>query len=71
MNIQKIKITELKPAEYNPRKELTPADPEYQQLKKSIVEFGYVVPVVINSDMTVIGGHQGLKVLEDLGYNRF
>lgn len=39
-------------------------------IEKSIVEFGYVVPVVINSDMTVIGGHQGLKVLEDLGYKK-
>jgi len=68
MVIQIIEISKLKRAEYNPRKELTPEDPEYQQLKKSIVEFGYVVPVVVNSDMTVIGGHQGLTVLEDLGY---
>lgn len=70
MEIRVVEISQLKRAEYNPRKELTPADPEYQQLKKSIVEFGYVVPVVINSDMTVIGGHQGLKVLEDLGYKK-
>lgn len=70
MEIRVVEISQLKRAEYNPRKELTPADPEYQQLKKSIVEFGYVVPVVINSDMTVIGGHQGLTVLEDLGYKK-
>lgn len=70
MNIQIIEISKLKRAEYNPRKELTPADPEYQQLKKSIVEFGFVVPVVVNKDNTVIGGHQGLTVLEDLGYKK-
>lgn len=70
MEIREIEISKLKRAEYNPRKELTPEDPEYQQLKKSIVEFGYVVPVVVNSDMTVIGGHQGLTVLEDLGYKK-
>lgn len=68
MDIQKIKIKNLKRAEYNPRKELTPQDEEYQKLKKSIVEFGYVVPVIVNSDFTVIGGHQGITVLEDLGY---
>lgn len=68
MNIQKIKINKLKRAEYNPRVELVPEDKEYQSLKKSIVEFGYVVPVIVNTDMTVIGGHQGLTVLEDLGY---
>ena len=70
LRTERRKLADLKAAEYNPRKELTPADPEYQQLKKSIVEFGYVVPVVINSDMTVIGGHQGLTVLEDLGYKK-
>lgn len=70
MNIQKIEITKLKPAEYNPRKDLKPEDEEYQKIKRSIIEFGYVVPVVINSDMTVIGGHQGLTVLEDLGYKK-
>ena len=70
MEIREIEISKLKRAEYNPRKELAPEDPEYQQLKKSIVEFGYVVPVVVNSDMTVIGGHQGLTVLEDLGYKK-
>lgn len=68
MDIQIIEISKLKRAEYNPRKELTPEDPEYQQLKKSIVEFGYVVPVVVNKDYTVIGGHQRLKVLIELGY---
>ena len=34
MNIQKIKITELKPAKYNPRKDLKPEDEEYQKIKK-------------------------------------
>lgn len=69
MNIQKIEITKLKPAEYNPRKDLKPEDEEYQKIKKSIIEFGYVAPIIVNSDMTVIGGHQRLKVLKELGYN--
>ena len=69
MNIQKIEITKLKPAEYNPRKDLKPEDEEYQKIKRSIIEFGYVAPVIVNSDMTVIGGHQRLKVLKELGYN--
>lgn len=68
MNIQKISIEKLKPAEYNPRKDLKPEDEEYQKIKKSLIEFGYVAPVIVNSDMTVIGGHQRLKVLQDLGY---
>lgn len=68
MNIQILKIENLKPAEYNPRKDLTPEDEEYQKIKNSLTEFGYVAPVIVNADMTVIGGHQRLKVLKELGY---
>lgn len=31
-------------------------------------EFGYVAPIIVNADMTVISGHQRLKVLKELGY---
>ena len=41
---------------------------EYQKIKNSIIEFGYVTPIIVNSDMTVISGHQRLKVLKDLKY---
>lgn len=67
MNIQKIEIQKLIPATYNPRKDLKPDDAEYIKIKNSIVKFGFVSPLVINKDMTVIGGHQRLKVLKDLG----
>ncbi len=68
MNIQKIKIDKLIPATYNPRKDLKPNDPEYIKIKNSIENFGFVSPLIINKDMTVIGGHQRLKVLKELGF---
>lgn len=61
-------IGQLKPAAYNPRKQLKPGDKEYEKIKNSIQEFGYVEPVIVNYDMTVIGGHQRLTVLKELGY---
>lgn len=61
-------ISELNPAEYNPRKTLRQGDEEYENLKRSIATFGYVDPIIINHDGTVIGGHQRLNVLIDLGY---
>lgn len=67
MNIQIIDINKLIQATYNPRKDLKPDDAEYIKIKNSIVKFGFVSPLVINKDMTVIGGHQRLKVLKDLG----
>ena len=68
MNIQNIETSKLIPATYNPRKDLKPEDEEYQKIKRSITEFGFVNPLIINKDMTVIGGHQRLKVLQELGY---
>lgn len=68
MNIQKIQVSKLIPATYNPRKDLKPNDEEYIKIKNSIENFGFVSPLVINKDMTVIGGHQRLKVLIELGY---
>lgn len=68
MNLKKLKIWDLEVATYNPRKELTEKDKEYQKIKNSIIEFGYITPIVVNSDMTVISGHQRVKVLKDLKY---
>lgn len=70
MKIRKISVDELIPAEYNPRKDLQPGDDEYEKLRKSIREFGYVEPIVMNERTgRVVGGHQRLKVLKEEGYN--
>ncbi|WP_276624467.1 site-specific DNA-methyltransferase [Syntrophomonas wolfei] len=68
MNIQKIKISDLKNAEYNPRVDLKPGDREFEKIKASITEFGYCEPIIVNSDLTIVGGHQRAKVLKELGY---
>ena len=69
MQIEKRAVVELKAAEYNPRKDLQPGDVEYEKLKRSIQEFGYVEPVIWNKRTgIVVGGHQRLKVMKDLGY---
>ena len=68
MKIEKINIAQLSPAKYNPRKDLKPGDAEYEKLKRSIEQFGYVEPVIWNKTTgRVIGGHQRLKILADLG----
>lgn len=68
LQIEKIAISKLVPAKYNPRKDLKPGDAEYEKLKRSIEQFGYVEPVIWNKTTgRVIGGHQRLKILADLG----
>jgi DNA modification methylase len=68
MQIEKIEAGRLKAAAYNPRKDLKPGDAEFEKLKRSIEEFGYVEPVIWNKRTgNVVGGHQRLKVLQHLG----
>ena len=69
MRIKQIAISDLTPADYNPRKDLQPGDTDYDKLKRSLSEFGYVEPVIWNKTTgNIVGGHQRLKVLADLGY---
>ena len=48
MKLQTVAISRIQPAPYNPRQDLKPDDPAYQQLRRSIDEFGYVEPLVWN-----------------------
>nr|WP_325189350.1 site-specific DNA-methyltransferase [uncultured Oscillibacter sp.] len=68
MVIERKHTADLIPADYNPRKDLKPGDAEYEKLKRSIEQFGYVEPVIWNKTTGfVVGGHQRLKVLLDMG----
>jgi ParB-like chromosome segregation protein Spo0J len=67
MKIKKININKLQPATYNPRQISTK---QYKDLKESIEKFDLVDPIIINKDMTVIGGHQRLKVCKELKYDK-
>ena len=51
MKIEKIKISELNPAEYNPRRM---TNKQYEDLKNSLEKFGLVDPIIINADNTVV-----------------
>jgi DNA modification methylase len=64
-----MKLKDLLPAKYNPRKDLKSGDPEYERLKKAIQEFDYIDPIIWNERSgLIVGGHQRAKILKDLGY---
>jgi len=64
MNLQRIPVEKLKPAKYNPRKDLKPGDAAYEKIKRSMSTFGYVDPVIWNEVTgNIVGGHQRYKVL--------
>ena len=68
MKVVKRKISELVPADYNPRR-LT--EKQEKHLTESLIEFGLVDPVIVNMNSDrkniIIGGHQRLKVWQKLG----
>ncbi len=64
MNIRTVAVEQINPAPYNPRQDLKPGDPAYEKLKRSVMEFGYVEPLVWNQRTGhLVGGHQRFKVL--------
>lgn len=68
MQIETMKLADLKPADYNPRVELTPGMDEYEKLKQSILEFGFIDPPIFNKRTgNLVGGHQRVAVAKDLG----
>ncbi len=67
MEIVQVKITDLNPSEYNPRK----ADKkQVDDLRESIKKFGLVDPIIVNSaekrKNIIIGGHFRVKVAKDM-----
>ena len=63
MQIQNVPITSVKPYEKNPRVN----DDAVDAVAKSIKEFGWQQPIVVDSEMVVIAGHTRLKAAERLG----
>lgn len=59
-----VRLSDLKPAEYNPRRM---PELEMEKLRRSIVEFGFVEPVVARAeDMMIVGGHQRVLAYRSL-----
>lgn len=68
MKIQSVPIEALNFADYNPR---AATKKEASELKKSLERFGFVEPVIVNSDPKrkniIIGGHFRVRTAKDLG----
>ena len=67
MNIQKVKISEVKSNPNNPR---IIKDDKFAKLVRSIKEFPKMLeirPIVVNSDMVVLGGNMRLKACKEAG----
>lgn len=64
MEIRVIPADQINAAAYNPRIDLQPEDLEYQRLKRSIEQFGYIDPIIWNERTgNMVGGHQRHKIM--------
>jgi ParB-like chromosome segregation protein Spo0J len=52
LKIQELKIEQIKPYDNNPRKNLN-----YDKVAKSIKEYGFQQPIVVDKNMSIIVGH--------------
>jgi hypothetical protein len=67
MNINRVKITEVKANPNNPR---SIKDDKFKKLVKSIKEFPQMLdlrPIVVNDDMVVLGGNMRLRACKEAG----
>ncbi len=66
MIIEKKKLSELKPAPYNPRQSTAKQE---KHLKASLEKFGVVEPIIYNKQTGyIVGGHFRVRELKKLGY---
>ena len=63
MDIVNLKLSEIKPYENNPRYN----DDAVDKVAKSIQEFGFKVPIVVDKNGVIIAGHTRLKAAKKLG----
>lgn len=67
-----VSIDKLIPADYNPRRI---SEHDFNQLQKSLKEFGAPVPATVNSfkgrENVIIGGHQRIEAAKTLGWKTF
>lgn len=64
MRIEKKKLAQLIPTDYNPRKI---SNTELEKLKRSIMTYGYNDPIIINTKNNhIIAGNQRFKILNEL-----
>ncbi len=65
---EKVKLAHMNPAPYNPRKDLTPQDKEWQDIEASLSDYGMVEPIIWNKRTgNIVGGHQRYKILSSKG----
>lgn len=64
MNVQEIKLKDIKPYEKNPRKN----DDAVPYVAESIKQFGFKVPIVIDKNNIIVAGHTRYKAAKKIGF---
>ena len=66
MIIETKKLSDLKPAPYNPR---SSTQKQEKKLQESLTKFGVVEPIIFNKQTGyIVGGHFRVRELKKLGY---
>jgi hypothetical protein len=66
MQIEEVALTAIKPYWRNPRDN----DGGVEAVKKSIQDYGFNSPIVVDTEYVIINGHTRYKALQQLGYDK-
>jgi len=67
IGIEYVPISRLKEWKHNPR---FIGDEQYHALAESVRKFGIIDPLIVDQGYRIVGGHQRLKALRDLGIRK-
>lgn len=67
LQIEQVPLGDLIPDENNAR---THGEEQVRQLTRSIAEFGFINPVIVDDDLNVVAGHGRLMAAQQLGLER-
>lgn len=64
MELKKVRVADIKPYPNNPRRN----DEAVDAVAKSIEQYGFKVPLVLDRNNVIITGHTRFKAAQKLGY---
>lgn len=64
MFVKDFPLDKIIPAQYNPREI---SEKSFEELKKSILQYGICKPVILNKNGTIVAGHQRTRAMKEIG----
>lgn len=65
-----VRVVEISALKENPKNPKGISKGQLEKLRKSLGVLGYLIPIIVSKELTIIDGHQRVKALKEEGYER-